>query len=126
MTSPELSELDYLREIERLANRVKVEASNEGWLSFQADPEESTPLQRSVNALARTLRSCHFEGDGCTEENRPLVRLVPTRSISGHPPGRTVAVAGRLARVMVANDLQVLAALHNAEPSTGTRQETQG
>ncbi|WP_326718324.1 hypothetical protein OHT59_01525 [Streptomyces sp. NBC_00243] len=76
MTSPELSELDYLREIERLANRVTVEASNEGWLSFQADPEDSTPLQRSVNALARTLRSYHFEGDGCTEEDRPLVRLV--------------------------------------------------
>ncbi|KKD06440.1 hypothetical protein [Streptomyces sp. WM6386] len=76
MTSPELSELDYLREIERLANRVRVEASDEGWLSFQADPEESTPLQRSVNALARTLRSYHFEGDGCAEAGRPLVRLV--------------------------------------------------
>lgn len=76
MTSPELSELDYLREIERLANRVRVEASDEGWLSFQADPEESTPLRRSVNALARALRSYHFEGDGCTEEDRPLVRLV--------------------------------------------------
>ncbi|MEU9917897.1 hypothetical protein [Streptomyces sp. NPDC051001] len=37
-----------------------------------------------------------------------------------------VTVAGRLARVMVANDLQELAALHNAEPSTGTRQATQG
>ncbi|MFF1569545.1 hypothetical protein ACFVY1_40075 [Streptomyces sp. NPDC058293] len=51
MTSPELSELDYFREIERLANRVSVEASNEGWLSFQIDPEEATPLQRSVNSL---------------------------------------------------------------------------
>ncbi|MCX5329066.1 MULTISPECIES: hypothetical protein [unclassified Streptomyces] len=37
-----------------------------------------------------------------------------------------VAVAGRLAQVMVANDLQELAGLHNAEPSTGTRQEAQG
>lgn len=76
MTSPELGELDYLREIERLANRVGVEASDEGWLSFQADPEESTPLQRSVNALARALRRYHFKGDGCTEEDRPLIRLV--------------------------------------------------
>ncbi|MFD9569215.1 hypothetical protein ACFWBI_05140 [Streptomyces sp. NPDC059982] len=76
MTSPELSDLDYLREIERLANRVSVEASNEGWLSFQADPDEATPLQRSVNVLARALRHYHFESDGCLEEDRPLVRLV--------------------------------------------------
>ncbi|WP_030731706.1 hypothetical protein [Streptomyces sp. NRRL S-237] len=76
MTSPELSDLDYLREIERLANRVKVEASDEGWLSFQADPEEATPLQRSVNVLARALRHYHFEGDGCLDEDRPLLRLV--------------------------------------------------
>ncbi|MFC7220759.1 hypothetical protein ACFQLX_21740 [Streptomyces polyrhachis] len=76
MTSPELSDLDYLREIERLANRVGVEASNEGWLSFEEDSEEATPLQRSVNALARTLRSYHFKGDGCLGEDRPLVRLI--------------------------------------------------
>ncbi|MEU6380742.1 hypothetical protein [Streptomyces sp. NPDC046909] len=76
MTSPELSELDYLREIERLADRVKAEAAEEGWLSFEANPEASTPLQRSVNALARAVRSYHFEGDGCTEEDRPPVRLV--------------------------------------------------
>ncbi|MFB7368302.1 hypothetical protein ACFC0D_00400 [Streptomyces sp. NPDC056222] len=76
MTSPELSELDYLREIERLANRVSVEASNEGWLSFPADPEDSTPLQHSVNVLAQALRHYHFAGDGCMEEDRSLVRLV--------------------------------------------------
>ncbi|MGW7048235.1 hypothetical protein ACWGDT_37280 [Streptomyces avermitilis] len=75
MISPELSELDYLREIERLANRVSVEASHEGWLSFQADPEEAKPLQRSVTVLARSLRHYHFEGDGCTED-RPRARLV--------------------------------------------------
>ncbi|MEU9859921.1 hypothetical protein AB0D99_03540 [Streptomyces sp. NPDC047971] len=77
MASPELSDLDYLREIERLANRVSVEESNEGWLSFPSDPEAATPLQRSVNALARALRHDHFAGDGCLEEeDRPLVRLV--------------------------------------------------
>ncbi|MEU5323512.1 hypothetical protein AB0G67_43210 [Streptomyces sp. NPDC021056] len=37
-----------------------------------------------------------------------------------------VAVAGRLAQVMVANDLRELAALHNAELSTGPGQEAQG
>ncbi|MGX1135530.1 hypothetical protein RKD49_007720 [Streptomyces glaucescens] len=76
MTSPNLSDLDYLREIERLANRVKVRAVDEGWLSYEEDPEDATPLQRSVNALARALRHYHFEGDGCLEEDRPLVRLV--------------------------------------------------
>ncbi|MFF8833238.1 hypothetical protein [Streptomyces sp. NPDC015131] len=76
MTSPELSDLDYLREIERLAHRVTVQASNEGWLSFHGDPDEATPLQRSVHALARTLRYYHFDGDGCLDEDRPLIRLV--------------------------------------------------
>jgi hypothetical protein len=76
MTSSELSDLDYLREIERLANRVTVEASNEGWLSFGTDPEGATPLQRSVNQLARAVRRYHFEGDGCVDENRSRVRLV--------------------------------------------------
>ncbi|GAA3043219.1 hypothetical protein [Streptomyces glomeratus] len=76
MTSRELSDLDYLREIERLAGNVSAEASNEGWLSFQADLEGSTPLRRSVNALARALRHYHFKGDGCIEDDRPRVRLV--------------------------------------------------
>ncbi|MER5736740.1 hypothetical protein ABT117_13815 [Streptomyces sp. NPDC002262] len=76
MTAPELSDLDHLREIERLAHLVRVEASAEGWLSLHADPEGATPLQRSVNALARALRHYHFEGDGCLDEDRPLVRLV--------------------------------------------------
>ncbi|MFD8704236.1 hypothetical protein ACFV1W_16690 [Kitasatospora sp. NPDC059648] len=76
MTTPELSDLDYLREIERLAYRVTVEASDEDWFSYAPDPEDATPLQRSVNALARVVRSYHFEGDGCVEEDRPLVRLV--------------------------------------------------
>ncbi|MEV4194791.1 hypothetical protein [Streptomyces toxytricini] len=76
MTTSEFSDLDYLREIERLAHRVRVEAGNEGWLSYQADPDEATPLQRSVNALARVLHHYHFDGDGCLEEDRPLIRLV--------------------------------------------------
>ncbi|MCX4966369.1 hypothetical protein OHA98_16300 [Streptomyces sp. NBC_00654] len=56
--------------------RKPTEASNEGWLSFQADPDEATPLQRSVKVLARALRHYHFAGDGCLDEDRPLVRLV--------------------------------------------------
>lgn len=76
MASPQLSDWEYLREIERLANRVRAEASNEGWLSFQADSDEATPLQRSVNVLARALRHYHLGGDGCLDEERPLVRLV--------------------------------------------------
>ncbi|MFF4573690.1 hypothetical protein [Streptomyces sp. NPDC001410] len=76
MTSPKLSDLDYLQEIERLASRVELEASSEGWLSCQEDPEDATALQRSVNALSRALRHYHFDGDGRLEEDRPLVRLV--------------------------------------------------
>ncbi|MFH8253704.1 hypothetical protein [Streptomyces roseolus] len=76
MTASEPTELDHLREIERLAHRVTVEAAAEGRLSHRAGPEETTPLQRSVDALARALRHYHFEGDGCLEEDRPVVRLV--------------------------------------------------
>ncbi|MET8963000.1 hypothetical protein ABZX69_26635 [Streptomyces sp. NPDC004074] len=76
MTAPELGEEDYLREIERLAHRVSVEAFREGWVCLPADPEDATPLQASVNALARALRSYHFPGDGCTQEDRPLTRAV--------------------------------------------------
>ncbi|WP_405014880.1 hypothetical protein [Kitasatospora sp. NBC_01539] len=76
MTAPELGEMDYLREIERLAYRVTVEASDEDWLSYEPDPEDVTPFRSSVNALARAVRSYHFEGDGCIEEDRALVRLV--------------------------------------------------
>ncbi|QOV33877.1 hypothetical protein IM697_27250 [Streptomyces ferrugineus] len=76
MTSLELGELDHLREIERLALRVREAASDEGWLSYLDDPEGATPLQRSVNALARVLRHHHFDGDGCLEDDRPRIRLV--------------------------------------------------
>ncbi|MFF2953743.1 hypothetical protein ACFVVU_20675 [Kitasatospora sp. NPDC057965] len=74
MSEPELSELDYLREIERLAHDVTVEASAEDRLSYAEDPPDATPFQRSVNALARAVRSYHFEGDGCVED-RPLLKL---------------------------------------------------
>jgi hypothetical protein len=87
MTAPELTEPDYLREIERLAHRVSVAAADEGWLSPLTDPPDATPLQRGVNALARALRAYHFEGDGCVdEEDRPTVRLA----------GATVLRPGRM------------------------------
>ncbi|KUO21790.1 hypothetical protein [Streptomyces dysideae] len=88
MTAPELSEPDYLREIERLAHRVTVEAADEGWLSFEpsAEPDDATPLRCSVNALARALHRYHFDGDGCVEQGRSPVRLV----------GATVLKPGRM------------------------------
>ncbi|WP_380280837.1 hypothetical protein [Kitasatospora purpeofusca] len=74
MSTPEPDELDYLREIERLAHDVTVEASAEGRLSYAPDPPDATPFQHSVNALARAVRAYHFEGDGCVED-RPLLEL---------------------------------------------------
>ncbi|MER7403074.1 hypothetical protein ABT373_11445 [Streptomyces sp. NPDC000070] len=90
MPRPELSELDYLREIERLARAVTAAASAEGHLSYAPDPEGATPLQRAVNALAREIRHYHFPGDGCLpEENRPPVRLagVVVLRPTSLPPG---------------------------------------
>ncbi|MFF3405315.1 hypothetical protein ACFYW8_03690 [Streptomyces sp. NPDC002742] len=77
MTRPELSELDHLREIERLASVVAGAASAEGWLSYQPEADDATPLQRAVNALARGLRHYHFPGDGCLDDeaDRPELKL---------------------------------------------------
>ncbi|MBY8881513.1 hypothetical protein [Actinacidiphila acidipaludis] len=76
MASPELSETDYLREIERLAERVAVEAANAGWPGAPDGADDTSPLRRSVAALTRALRRYHFDGDGCLDPDRPPVRLV--------------------------------------------------
>ncbi|MFE7563715.1 hypothetical protein [Kitasatospora sp. NPDC057500] len=75
MSAPEpFDESDYLREIERLARHVIAEVPDEG-LTHGPDPQDATPFQRSLNALARAVRHYHFEGDGCMEDDRPLLRL---------------------------------------------------
>ena len=58
-------DLDYLRRIETLARAVCDCALEEGWLSYEPDPEDATALQQSVNALARRLRHHHSADDGC-------------------------------------------------------------
>ncbi|WP_448322060.1 hypothetical protein [Streptomyces sp. CO7] len=75
MTRPELTELDHLREIERLAKAVATAAAGEEW--YACDTEGEGPLQRSVNALGRALLHYHFPLDGCLEEEeeRPQVPL---------------------------------------------------
>ncbi|WP_326783120.1 hypothetical protein [Streptomyces sp. NBC_00151] len=73
---PDLTEQEYLREVERLANEVVAAAIGEEWLSYAPDPSDATPLQRAVNALARAMRHYHFVGDGCAEEDgRPSIKL---------------------------------------------------
>lgn len=62
------TEVEYLRSIEALAHDVCDQALSEGWLSYLPDTGPHTPLQRAVNALARSLRLGHSEGDGCLEE----------------------------------------------------------
>ncbi|WP_106402666.1 hypothetical protein [Actinocorallia populi] len=74
MIESELSELDYLREIERLAKAVTSAAAGEDW--YADDDVAEGPLQRSVNALGRALLQYHFPLDGCVEEeDLPLVEL---------------------------------------------------
>ncbi|MFI6874455.1 hypothetical protein ACIBL6_13520 [Streptomyces sp. NPDC050400] len=75
MTRPDPTEAEHAGEVERLARAVRSAARDEGWLCYGPDPEDATALQRAVNALARTLRHHHFPGDGCVEEDRPLVEL---------------------------------------------------
>lgn len=56
----------YLAVVERRANDVVDRADEEGWLTYlESDEASQTPLQKSVNALARTLRVVHHHDDGC-------------------------------------------------------------
>ncbi|MER6677350.1 hypothetical protein [Streptomyces sp. NPDC000983] len=89
------TELEYLREIERLAHRVGAAASAEGRVRLDEDPEDATPLQRRLNALARVLHHYHFEGDGCLEEGRATVPLFGAAVLR---PGGTEDYAGACAR----------------------------
>lgn len=85
---PELTENDYLRQLELLAGDVADAAAAEGWLSYRPDPPEATALQRAVNELARTLRLPHFAGDGCDDENPVMLHLGGAAIIT---PGETAA-----------------------------------
>lgn len=71
----ELSDQDYLRQIELLARDVVDAAQDEGSLAYGSDPDDATTLQRAVNQLARHLRREHFAGDGCVGDDRPLQHL---------------------------------------------------
>jgi hypothetical protein len=86
VSEPDSSEQEYLRQIELLAIDVVDHAQGEGWLSYQPDPDQATPLQRAVNELARQLRHQHFDGDGCLDSNRPVLHLGGAALIT---PGRT-------------------------------------
>ncbi|MFF2144149.1 hypothetical protein [Kitasatospora sp. NPDC058190] len=73
-----VSELDHLRELERIVRAVVGAAGDEGWLEYGPDPEDATPLQRAVNEVARKILYYHFPGDGCLDEERerPELKLV--------------------------------------------------
>lgn len=58
-------EQHYLTEIERLAKAVCEQAAAEAWLTYLPEDAHQTPLQRSINELARTLRYTHKHDDGC-------------------------------------------------------------
>ncbi|GAA4983777.1 hypothetical protein HD597_009495 [Nonomuraea thailandensis] len=70
-----LSETEYLRHIELLARDVIHAANEEGWLTYDREATAATPLHRAVNELARQIRHHHFSGDGCLEDDLPLMRL---------------------------------------------------
>jgi hypothetical protein len=62
-----MTEVEYLRKVERLAREVTARASDEGWLTY-ADDGDHSQLQQAVNELARNIRHLHYEGDGCLDE----------------------------------------------------------
>jgi hypothetical protein len=64
-----LSEIEYLRKVEALANGVCDRALDEGWLTYLPEDHDQTPVQQAVNELARNLRHVHFEGDGGLDDD---------------------------------------------------------
>ncbi|WP_433147036.1 hypothetical protein ACQPZ8_05715 [Actinomadura nitritigenes] len=78
MARPELSEYEYLREIEALGRAVVDAAAGDGWLADDEAFEETSVLRRAVKELARALWHYHYKGDGCLDEeaDRPRMRLV--------------------------------------------------
>ena len=66
---PRKSDLEYLRDVERLAKSVVDRAADEGWQTFRPQDDQLTPLQRSINEMARHLRYLHYEGDGCLDHD---------------------------------------------------------
>lgn len=61
-----MSDLDYLRHIERLARDVVDKALDRTWFAHGTDGDiAADPMQRAVNKLARHLRHEHYDGDGC-------------------------------------------------------------
>ncbi|MBB5075965.1 hypothetical protein [Nonomuraea endophytica] len=83
----DLDDWDYLRRLELLSRELITRALDEGWLSYAPDPDEATPLQRTINEIARSVRHYHFEGDGCLDE-RPILALGGAALITREPqPG---------------------------------------
>ncbi|MFF0524253.1 hypothetical protein ACFYTC_36635 [Actinomadura nitritigenes] len=78
MARPELSEYEYLREVEARGRAVVDAAAGDGWLADDEDAEETSALRGAVDELARVLRHYHYKGDGCLagEADRPRMRLV--------------------------------------------------
>ncbi|MGJ6966248.1 hypothetical protein ACSDR0_30500 [Streptosporangium sp. G11] len=75
MPRTDLSEIEYLRHIEHLAREIVNAADGEGWLTLTTTSDEATPLRRAVIETARQLRHHHFDGDGCLDEDLPLMKL---------------------------------------------------
>ncbi|MFF3445438.1 hypothetical protein [Streptosporangium sp. NPDC002721] len=75
MFRTDFSDIEYLRHIEHLAREIVNAADNEGWLTLITTSDEATPLRRAVTETARHLRHHHFDGDGCLDEDLPLMKL---------------------------------------------------
>lgn len=52
VSGPEMSEFEYLREVEARSRAVVDEAAREGWLAYFEEVEETNPLRSAVNELA--------------------------------------------------------------------------
>ena len=63
-----ITEVQYLRKVERLAREVTARAPDEGWLTYRPDDGDQSQLQQAVNELARNIRHLHYEGDGRLDE----------------------------------------------------------
>ena len=61
---PMHEDVDYLERVEELAGEA-VEAAYDEYDELRSTPR--TPLQEAIVRLADSLRSYHYEGDGCVD-----------------------------------------------------------
>ncbi|GHJ50052.1 hypothetical protein Cs7R123_73940 [Catellatospora sp. TT07R-123] len=65
------TDMDYLRQVEFLANRLVATAYDEGWEVLEPSADAG-PVALALREIAMVLQHFHFDGDGCLDDESRL------------------------------------------------------